>query len=463
MINRFGNSRICLALILSISILDTQAAAQTTAQAGEQQQPDSSVAGTTQAGTLPTSDSMMLLQQLIQSRPDVLEELKDFLIQRLHQEGSAIDDQSVTDQMLYARLQSDPEFRNAAVQWLVDQGTISPETAKGLMTSVGAASLPSRTQPPEQETSAMEPGVTPEGAVNQPGEVPEGIPNQPGETKSKPTALTREQRFDDSALNPKTILQKNPYPGLPSTRALYTQFPDQPKTLKRFGSDLFRPDMVGLNKFPMDLPAGSDYILGTGDTLALDIWGGVSQRLTRLVDREGRISLPDAGPVLVAGLTLAQARNVIQNKIESQYRDAKVDVSVTRVRNVRIYVVGDVQRPGAYDISSLSTPLNALYAAGGPTPTGSLRVVKHYRGTQLVSEMDLYDLLIGGVVAAIEHLQPGDTILVPPVGPLVAVTGMVRRPAIYELLGDTQLADVLQYGRRSIRLGQSGRNQGRTH
>ena len=119
-------------------------------------------------------------------------------------------------------------------------------------------------------------------------------------------------------------------------------------------------------------------------------------------------------------------------------------LSVTRVRTVRIYVVGDVQRPGAYDISSLSTPLNALYAAGGPTPTGSLRIVKHYRGTQLVSEMDLYDLLIGGVRRAIEHLQPGDSILVPPVGPLVAVTGMVRRPAIYELLGDTQLADVLQ-------------------
>ena len=225
---------------------------------------------------------------------------------------------------------------------------------------------------------------------------------------------------------------------------MYTQFPEQPKTLKRFGSDIFRPDVVGLNKFPMDLPAGPDYVLGTGDTVTLDIWGGVSQRLTRVVDREGRISLPDAGPVLVAGLTLAQAQKVIQNRLEPQYRDAKVDVSVTRVRTVRVYVVGDVQRPGAYDISSLSTPLNALYAAGGPTPTGSLRVVKHYRGTQLISEMDLYDLLVRGVRLSIEHLQPGDTILVPPVGPLVAVAGMVRRQAIYELLGDTQLVDVLQ-------------------
>jgi protein involved in polysaccharide export with SLBB domain len=452
MINRFRKSRVFLVAILFVSILETQTAAQAVAQ-----EPDSAATGTTQARTAATPDDVTQLQQLIQSRPDVLEELRDFLIQRLHQEGSAIDDQSVTDQMLYARLQSDLQFRNDAVQWLVDQGTISPETARGLMTAGGAAGVPSSARLPEgtsatepeaaHEGTLNQPGAAPEGTLNQPGAAPEGALNQPGETMlgpSKPTALTREQRFDDSALNPRTVPQKNPYPGLPSTRVLYTQFPDQPKTLRRFGSDIFRPNVVGMNTFPMDIPAGSDYILGTGDTVTIDIWGGVSQRLTRVVDREGRVSLPDAGPVLVAGSTVAQAQKLIQGKLEPQYHDAKVDLSVTRVRTVRVYVVGDVQRPGAYDISSLSTPLNALYAAGGPTATGSLRIVKHYRGTQLVSEMDLYDLLIGGVRRAIEHLQPGDTILVPPVGPLVAVAGMVRRPAIYELLGDTQLPDVLQ-------------------
>jgi len=164
----------------------------------------------------------------------------------------------------------------------------------------------------------------------------------------------------------------------------------------------------------------------------------------RTVDREGRVSLPEAGPVMVAGLSLVQARKLIEAKLEPQFHNANVDVAVTRVRTVRIYVVGDVQRPGAYDISALSTPLNALYAAGGPTATGSLRVVKHMRGTRLVGEMDIYDLLLRGVRQGIEHLEPGDTILVPPVGPLVAISGSVRRPAIYELLADTQLADVLE-------------------
>ena len=196
MINRFRNSRACLIVILSISILDTQIAA----QAGGQE-PDSAVTGATQAGTAATSDDITQLQQLIQSRPDVLEALRDFLIQRLHQEGSAIDDQSVTDQMLYARLQSDPQFRNAAVQWLVDQGTISPETAKGLMTSSGSAGVPSNARLP-QGTSATEPGAAPEVTLNQPSETRLG--------PSKPTAPTREQRFDDSALNPKTVPQNNP-------------------------------------------------------------------------------------------------------------------------------------------------------------------------------------------------------------------------------------------------------------
>ena len=225
----------------------------------------------------------------------------------------------------------------------------------------------------------------------------------------EPTRLgpPTEQRYDDSWLNPKTLPKTNPYPSLPSARDLYTQFPEQSKPLKRFGSDIFRPDVVGMTNFPMDLPAGADYVLGPGDTVTIDIWGGVSQRMSRPVDREGRLSLPDAGPVVVSGLTMAQAQKVVQAALAPQYHDARVELSVTHLHTVRVYVVGDVQRPGAYDISSLSTPLNALYAAGGPTSTGSLRVVKHYRGDRLVSEMDLYDLLIGGVRKSIEHLEAG--------------------------------------------------------
>jgi polysaccharide biosynthesis/export protein len=119
------------------------------------------------------------------------------------------------------------------------------------------------------------------------------------------------------------------------------------------------------------------------------------------------------------------------------------DVSLSRVRTVRVYVVGDVTTPGAYDISSLSTPLNALFAAGGVTGRGSLRALRHSRGTQLVQQVDAYDLLLHGVRADLKRLEDGDTLLVPPLGPQVTVDGMVRRPGVYELLDERSLADVL--------------------
>jgi protein involved in polysaccharide export with SLBB domain len=153
--------------------------------------------------------------------------------------------------------------------------------------------------------------------------------------------------------------------------------------------------------------------------------------------------LPEAGTITIAGLTIAQAQIAIQQALGTQFQNEHVEISLGRVRTVRVYVVGDVQRPGAYDVSSLSTPLNALYAAGGPTNNGSLRTLRQYRGTQLIREIDLYDLLLHGVRSDLDRLQPGDTLLVPPVGPQVSVSGMVRRPAIYELKGEQGLNQVL--------------------
>jgi protein involved in polysaccharide export with SLBB domain len=369
----------------------------------------------------------------------LLGELKNLLAQRMQAQGSAIDAQSITNEMLYAQLQSDPQFREEAARWMADHGDISQDTAKAIIAA--------RQPPPErgQGTGASQAASGASASVSAPSvsAPPTATAPLPAGTSANvtppPPALSPDQRVANEA-----AAKGNPYPGLPSAADLYKQNPSQPAALARFGSDIFRPDMTGMKEFSMDIPAGPDYVLGPGDTLAIDIWGGVSQQITRPVDREGRISLPDAGPVTVAGMTLANAERRIQEMLRPQYRDARVAVSVTRLRTVRVYVVGDVQRPGAYDISSLSTPLNALYVAGGPTVAGSMRVIKHYRGSQLVSEQDLYDLLLKGVRKVIEHLEPGDTILVPPVGPLVAVAGAVRRPAIYELKDKTdQLSDVI--------------------
>jgi protein involved in polysaccharide export with SLBB domain len=270
----------------------------------------------------------------------------------------------------------------------------------------------------------------------------------PTESLPPPTPLSRPPspaaRGERKPQQPALRHRPNPYADVPALYDLYSQYSGRPANLQRFGSDIFHNGTGNLDRLPMDLPVGPEYVLGPGDGLRIVLWGGVSQRLQRVVDRQGRLALPEVGTLEVAGKTLGEVQRLVQAELRTQLRDVQADVSLARLRSVRVYVVGDVQRPGAYDISSLSTPLNALYIAGGPTSGGSLRIVRHYRGKQLVQETDLYDLLLHGVRSDLQGLQPGDTILVPPLGPEVTIEGMVRRPAIYELHGEKNLSEVLE-------------------
>jgi protein involved in polysaccharide export with SLBB domain len=236
----------------------------------------------------------------------------------------------------------------------------------------------------------------------------------------------------------------NPYADVPSLYDLYAQYSRRSPKLERFGEDVFVNGTGNLDELPMDLPAGPDYVVGPGDGLTISLTGGISQRLQRVVDREGRVALPEVGAVEVSGRSLGDVQHLVQTVLRGQFRGVDADVSLSRIRTVRVYVTGDVERPGAYDVSSLSTPLNALYIAGGPTEGGSLRTLLHYRGKQLIQEVDLYDLLLHGIRGDVQRLQAGDTIQVPPLKGQVTIEGMVRRPAIYELNGEKGLAEVLE-------------------
>jgi polysaccharide biosynthesis/export protein len=249
--------------------------------------------------------------------------------------------------------------------------------------------------------------------------------------------------FREEEFTPVTLVHKpSPFADIPSLYDMYVQAAPRQKP-ERFGLEIFRNGTRASNVIPMDLPAGPEYIVGPGDGLAVDIWGGLSQRVVRVVDRQGRISLPEIGPLLVSGRSLGEVQEAVQRAMRTEFKDVSADVSLSRLRTVRVYVVGDVAAPGAYDISSLSTPLSAIFMAEGVTPRGSLRKLKHYHGKQLVQEVDAYDLLLHGMQSELRNLDNGDTILVPPLGPQVTVDGMVRRPAIYELNNEKTLADVL--------------------
>ncbi len=269
------------------------------------------------------------------------------------------------------------------------------------------------------------------------------VPDRTPHRRSRSLPAAREER----EIKPGTaamVRRANPYADIPSLFDMYLQASARPPALERFGLEIFRNGTRDSDLIPMDLPVGPDYTVGPGDGLAIDLWGGVSQRLYRVVDREGRLSLPEVGPVLVSGRTMSEVQQAVQQLMRTQFRDVSADVSLSRLRTIRVYVVGEVEQPGAYDISSLSTPLNALFAAGGPTERGSLRPLKHLRGKELVQEVDVYDLLVRGVRSDLKRLESGDTLLIPPIGAQVTVEGMVRRPAIYELRGEKTLAEMLE-------------------
>lgn len=305
-----------------------------------------------------------------------------------------------------------------------DRGRLSPRSEQS---DVPAGSLPSAGSYGSQVEESSRPRTSELAALNR--------------RAYGPFMPEREPRYEQ----PPIRRRPNPYADVPSLYDIYAQVARRSPVLDRFGSDIFVNGTGNTDELPMDLPAGPDYVLGPGDGLTINLWGGISQRLQRTVDREGRVALPEVGTVFVAGRNLGDAQHQIQTVLRTQFRDVQADVSLGRLRTVRVYVVGDVRRPGAYDVSSLSTPLNALYTAGGPTSRGSLRTLKHYRGKQLVQNVDVYDLILHGVRSDMRGLQSGDTILVPPIGPQVTVEGMVRRPAIYELHGSAaSLAEALE-------------------
>jgi protein involved in polysaccharide export with SLBB domain len=326
-----------------------------------------------------------------------------------------------------------------------DQG--SPSSAGGQTSSSDIGSQPSSSDSGDQAAGSGIDGQAPAQNGNaQTSATSTGAKaaSQNGSAKAAdthakaPMVTTVEPPSDE----PRQIQRSNPY-GLLSLQDLYTQIPSAGGRLRRFGSDAFLLGTGNVNELPMDLPVGPEYVLGPGDNIIVNMWGGHSDRLSLTIDRQGQIALPEAGTISLDGLTIAQAQTAIQKSLSTQFQQEHVEISLGRLRSVRVYVVGDVQRPGAYDVSSLSTPLSALYAAGGPTSRGSLRVLRQYRGMQLVRQIDLYDFLLRGVRSNSDRLLPGDTIMVPAAGPQVTVEGMVHRPAIYELNGEQTLDQVL--------------------
>ncbi|MFH1854541.1 MAG: SLBB domain-containing protein [Candidatus Omnitrophota bacterium] len=193
------------------------------------------------------------------------------------------------------------------------------------------------------------------------------------------------------------------------------------------------------------VPIGPDYVIGPGDTLVINIWGSVQETFPVEVDREGKIMLPKAGPLYVWGMRFEEAEKKISDRLNQFYTNFKVDVSMGKLREILVYVMGEVKKPGSYSINSQSTIFQALYAAGGPTKLGTLRKIKIIHADGKEELIDLYTFLLEGHMTASSRVQSGDTVFIPPIGDVVAIAGNVKRPGIYETQIDIRLSDLLKF------------------
>ncbi len=212
--------------------------------------------------------------------------------------------------------------------------------------------------------------------------------------------------------------------------------------LRQFGLDFFDRERAGFTPDELSL-VGPDYVLGPGDTLDITIWGNIDGNYRVTVGRNGEIVLPRVGAVSVWGQTFSEAKETIRRHIGRYFTNFELNVSMDALRSIQVFVIGEVHSPGRYTVSSLSTALTALSAAGGPSGNGSLRAVQVRRGGETVATLDLYDFFLHGDKSSDLRLQSGDTIFVPVASSFVGVAGDVRRPAIYELTGSESLQDAL--------------------
>jgi polysaccharide export outer membrane protein len=242
-----------------------------------------------------------------------------------------------------------------------------------------------------------------------------------------------------------TTVRVQAEPALRPFTIIVTFLPLEPvgiAALEPFGYDLFEQSRRAFAS-DNDVPVPTDYVIGPGDSITIQLFGGQNAEYFLPVNRDGTINFPEIGPVTVSGMTFGQLRDLVNQRVAEQLIGVRASVTLGELRSIRISLLGDVERPGSYTVSGLATITNALYAGSGVKPIGSLRNIALRRGGTTVATLDLYDLLLRGDTSGDVRLQAGDAIFVPPVGPRVTVDGEVRRPAIYEVDDEDTVAELI--------------------
>lgn len=213
--------------------------------------------------------------------------------------------------------------------------------------------------------------------------------------------------------------------------------------IKQFGYDLFS-QTTSIFASVDKVPVGPDYVIGPNDEIKISVWGNIEGQWNVTVDRDGAISLPKVGTLGVTGLTFKELKETLHKELSKYYTGFQMNVSMGALRTIRVYVVGNANRPGAYTLSSMATLVSALFEVGGPSKTGTMRDIRVERKGQTVAHFDIYDFLLKGDKTKDIRLMPEDVIYIPPVGSLVGIAGSVHTPAIYELRGEQKFSQLIE-------------------
>ncbi len=251
-------------------------------------------------------------------------------------------------------------------------------------------------------------------------------------------SITSDQIQESEA--PMNVVQEGPEPSTPKKSGLpyfgYQIFGDTP--------DAFKPNASG--------PVDEGYVVGPDDELRLTIWGATEFQYDISVDAEGRSFIPNIGLVTLAGQSLKTLRESLKVTLSKSYsglvKDPPtifMDLTVTRFKPIRVFVLGEVKNPGGYTFTSNSSIFNVLYGVGGPAVGGSLRDIRIIRDGEVVASVDLYDLLLKGIDPSTIPLLNNDRIFIPPRKNEISISGSVRRPAIFELKENEGVKEIIEF------------------
>ena len=234
-----------------------------------------------------------------------------------------------------------------------------------------------------------------------------------------------------------------PKPQVPSQFQRFVQ-ESTGKWLPLFGASLFEIPMAYAPEAAA--PAPAEYVLGPGDEVRIQVWGSVDFAGVQTLDRNGQINLPKIGAINLGGVQVKDLEAVLKKQVNNVFNNVSVSAALGKLRGITVYVVGQANQPGTYNLNSLSTLVNALFASGGPNNNGSMRQIELKRGGKTVTTLDLYDFIGKGDKSKDAALQPGDIIMIPPAGPRMALVGATDHGAIYELKPGSKVKDVLALG-----------------